>query len=125
MNMTAPSRKSPLYIAQGTWLLLIALNVAWDGYVAPLQIGRVLLMLKLLPLLLPLRGILAGRIYTFQYCSMLIMLYFLEGVMRWWDVPPYSRYFAATETTLSVLFFVSCLVYLKQFKIRKVKNVIG
>ena len=113
MNMTAPSRKSPLYIAQGTWLLLIALNVAWDSYVAPLQIGRVLLMLKLLPLLLPLRG------------SMLIMLYFLEGVMRWWDVPPYSRYFAATETTLSVLFFVSCLVYLKQFKIKKVKNVIG
>ena len=106
--MTVPSRKSPLYIAQGAWLLLIALNV-----------------LKLLPLLLPLRGILAGRIYTFQYCSMLIMLYFLEGVMRWWDVPPYSRYFAATETTLSVLFFVSCLVYLKQFKIKKVKNVIG
>ena len=35
----------------------------------------------------------------------------------WWDwLGGASRWFAAAETALSVLFFVLCLAYLKQFK---------
>lgn len=78
-------------VARVAWLLLIGLTLLWDAFFNPLHTGRVLLLLKLLPLLLPLRGILSGKIYTYQYCSMLVMMYFIEGVMRLWDVQAVSR----------------------------------
>ena len=106
----------PLWLAQTAWCALIALTLLWDWAFAPLHTGRVLLLIKLLPLLLPLRGILRGRVYTYQYCSMLILAYFCEGVMRWFDLTPLSRALAGVETALSVAFFVCCLLYLKQFK---------
>lgn len=104
------------HFAIACWLGLIILTLLWDWAFAPLHTGRWLLMMKLLPLCLPLRGILSGRIYTYQYCSMLILLYFIEGVMRLWDAVPYSAWFASVEIALSVGFFIFCLAYLKQFK---------
>ncbi|XXQ67770.1 DUF2069 domain-containing protein [Neisseriaceae bacterium B1] len=109
-----------LRLAQTAWCALIVLTLLWDGYFAPLNTGRWLLAIKLLPLCLPLRGILSGKIYTYQYCSMLILLYFTESVMRVWDSSVISRTFAAGELLLSVVFFVACLLYLKQFKIKKI-----
>ena len=105
-----------LWLAQAAWCALIALTLLWDWAFAPLHTGRVLLLIKLLPLLLPLRGILRGRVYTYQYCSMLILAYFCESVMRWFDPTPLSRALAGVETMLSAAFFVCCLLYLKQFK---------
>jgi NAD(P)H dehydrogenase (quinone) len=46
------------------------------------QPGGSWLALKCLPLLLPLFGILNGRRYTYQWASMLILLYFTEGIVR-------------------------------------------
>lgn len=109
-----------LRLAQITWCALIVLTALWDGYFAPLNTGYWLLLIKLLPLCLPLRGILSGKIYTYQYSSMLILFYFTESVMRVWDSSVISRVFAAGELILSVVFFVACLLYLKQFKIKKV-----
>lgn len=105
-----------LRVAQVAWLLLIGLTIVWDGVFAPLYTGRWLLLVKLLPLCLPLRGIVLGRIYTYQYCSMLILAYFAEGVMRLFDVSVFSRCLAGVEIGVCVLFFVACLLYLKQFK---------
>ncbi|MDK4681195.1 DUF2069 domain-containing protein [Kingella negevensis] len=109
-------------VARVAWLLLIGLTLLWDAFFNPLHTGRVLLLLKLLPLLLPLRGILSGKIYTYQYCSMLVMMYFIEGVMRLWDVQAVSRVCAAAEVLLSVIFFIGCLKYLQHFKIKKAKS---
>lgn len=114
--MTVTQRNWGFYAARTAWLGLLLLTVMWDGYFAPLETGRVLLAVKLLPLLLPLRGIASGRIYTYQYCSMLVLAYFTEGVMRLWDAVGFSRLFAAAEIAFSLLFFVACLSYLKQFK---------
>ena len=50
---------------------------------------------------------------------MLVMMYFIEGVMRFWDIQMPSRVCALLEIVLSVLFFVSCLNYLQYFKIKK------
>ena len=101
-----------LWLAQTAWCALIALTLLWDWAFAPLHTGRVLLLIKLLPL----RGILRGRVYTYQYGSMLILAYFCESVMRWFDPTPLSRALAMVETALSVVFFVCGLWYLKQFK---------
>lgn len=108
-----------LRVAQAAWLGLIGLTLLWDWAYAPLNTGRWLLLLKLVPLLLPLRGILVGHVYTYQYCSMLVLAYFTEGVMRVFDVQPLSRVLAGVEIALSVVFFVACLAYVKQFKRQK------
>ncbi|WP_027009069.1 DUF2069 domain-containing protein [Conchiformibius kuhniae] len=102
--------------AAACWCALIALTLLWDGIAVPLHTGRWLLLLKLLPLCLPLRGIWRGRVYTYQYCSMLVLPYFAEGVMRLFDAPAGSLYFAALQTAAATAFFVLCLRYLYQFK---------
>ena len=102
--------------AAAAWFALVLITLWLDWLSAPLHKGSWLPLIKLLPLLLPARGILSGKIYTYQYASMLVLFYFTEGVMRLFDAVPASRWFAAAETALSVLFFVLCLAYLKQFK---------
>lgn len=114
--MVETGRNRGFYAARSAWVALVAVTLLWDGYFVPLETGRVLLAVKLLPLLLPLRGIWSGRIYTYQYCSMLVLAYFTEGVMRLWDTAALSRGFAAAEVVLSLVFFIGCLAYLKQFK---------
>ena len=63
----------------GSLLALIALALAWELFIAP---GAGLLAYKALPLLLPLFGILRGQRYTYQWAPMLVLAYFVEGVMR-------------------------------------------
>jgi hypothetical protein len=53
--------------------------------VAPLHPGGSLLALKALPLLLPLRGVIKRDLYTLQWSSMVILIYFTEGVVRAWS----------------------------------------
>ncbi|MFW5432251.1 MAG: DUF2069 domain-containing protein [Methylophilaceae bacterium] len=90
---------------------LILLCLAWETILAPLKPGGSLLMLKTLPLLLPLFGILKGKRYTYQWASMLILLYFTEGVVRAWSDQGLSAKFAMMEIALSVAFFVCTIFY--------------
>ena len=54
---------------------LIALCLAWDLWFPPLLEGGSWLALKALPLCLPLAGVFKGRVYTFQWSCMMILLY--------------------------------------------------
>lgn len=67
------------YIAITSLIALILLSLAWEGWLAPVRPGGTLLVIKALPLLLPLFGILRGKVYTYQWASMLILLYFTEA----------------------------------------------
>jgi len=89
---------------------LILLALAWETVLAPLKPGGSLLMLKTVPLLLPLFGILRGKRYTYQWSSMFILLYFTEGVVRAWSDTGLSAQLAAAEIILSVTFF-SCAIF--------------
>ncbi|MDR2881404.1 MAG: DUF2069 domain-containing protein, partial [Azoarcus sp.] len=66
-------------------LALITLCLLWEGWLAPLRPGGSWLILKGLPLLPAVSGVLRGRRYTSQWLSMLVLLYFLEGVVRFND----------------------------------------
>jgi hypothetical protein len=44
-----------------------------------------------LPLLLPLRGVIKRDLYTLQWSSMVILIYFVEGVVRAWSDAANSR----------------------------------
>jgi len=89
---------------------LILLALAWETILAPLKPGGSLLMLKTIPLLLPLFGILRGKRYTYQWSSMFILLYFTEGVVRAWSDTGLSAQLALAEIILSVAFF-SCAIF--------------
>jgi len=68
-------------------------------------------MLKAVPLLLPLFGILRGNRYTYQWASMFVLFYFTEGVVRAWSDPWPSNAIAVTEVFLSVGFFVAAIFF--------------
>ena len=91
-------------------LALIVLCVVWEGWLAPLRPGGSWMMLKALPLLPAVFGVLRGRRYTSQWLSMLSLLYFTEGVLRASD-PGLTGVFALTEVFLAVVLFTSTMLH--------------
>lgn len=61
--------------------------------------------------MLPLSGLLAGRRYTYQWSSMFILLYFMEGVVRMTSDTGTSQWLAGAETLLATVFFVAVIAY--------------
>lgn len=102
-------------ISSTSLIALIALSLAWELWLAPLRPGGSMLVLKVVPLLLPLMGILKGRRYTYQWASLLILLYFGEGLLRATsDATATSRLLGLAETVLALIFFASTAWYAKQ-----------
>ncbi len=102
-------------IASLIWL--IGWLVAWEVFVAPLHPGGSLLALKALPLLLPLRGVIKRDLYTLQWSSMVILVYFAEGVVRAWaDTTEASRAMAMGEIVLVVVYYACALLFLHPYK---------
>lgn len=99
------------WLAIITLIALIALCLAWELWLAPLRPSGSWLVLKTLPLLLPLRGMLSGRRYTFQWFSMAVLLWFTEGVMRAYGEQGMAQLLACAEILLSVLLFTACNLY--------------
>ena len=100
-------------IASGSLIGLILLCLAWEAWLAPLRPGGSLLVLKALPLLLPLFGILRGKRYTYQWASMFILLYFTEGAVRAWSDQGLSARLAMVEVMLALVFFGAAIYYAK------------
>jgi uncharacterized membrane protein len=90
---------------------LIALSVSWELWLAPLKPGGSWLVLKVLPLLLPLFGILRGKVYTYRWSTLLIWLYFTEGTVRAWSDRGDSATLALIEVALSLVFFITAAWY--------------
>ena len=96
--------------------LLIALCVAWELVLAPLRPGGSWLVLKVLPLLLPLSGVSKRNIYTMQWSSMLILLYFAEGIVRATSDRGLSATLGWVEVALTSVFFICSILYLRPYK---------
>jgi uncharacterized membrane protein len=105
--------KTLQHTASASLIALIFLCVAWELWLAPLRPGGSWLVLKALPLLLPLMGILKGRRYTYQWAPMLVLAYFTEGVARAWSDQGASAWLAGGEVALSVVFFLAAIFYAK------------
>ena len=92
-------------------LALIVLSLLWERWLAPIRPGGSWLMLKAVPLLLPLRGLLNGKRYTYQWSSLLILAYITEGLVRATSDTGTSQWLAIIETTLSSVYFISVLMF--------------
>ena len=100
-------------LSSASLIALIFLCVVWELWLAPIRPGGSSLVLKALPLLLPLMGILKGRRYTYQWAPMLVLAYFTEGVVRAWSDTGLSAWLAGAEVALSVVFFFAAIFYAK------------
>lgn len=95
---------------------LIFLCLAWELWLAPIRPGGSWLVLKVVFLLFPLFGILRSKVYTYQWSSMFILIYFTEGVVRGWSDRGLSQTLALAEVALSMLFFVCVIYYARAMK---------
>jgi uncharacterized membrane protein len=106
--------------ARGAWLAACAslvalafLCVAWELFAAPVKPGGSWLVLKVLPLLAPLFGVLRGRRYTFKWSTLLIWAYAAEGATRMYTDTGLSARLAFVELVLSLAYFGAAVAYLK------------
>lgn len=98
-------------VAVGSLLGLIVLGLAWELVLAPT--GNRTLALKVLPLAVPLVGLLKNRMYTYRWVSLMIWLYFIEGVIRASGDRGLSAWLAGLEVLLCVMLFVACAVHVR------------
>ena len=116
MSSATPEHKYAL-LASVSLIALLLLCIAWEWLLAPLRPGGSWMILKTLPLLIPLRGVIKRDNYTMQWSSMLIWLYFTEGIVRLSsDRLPLSAALAAGELALSLIFFFAIILYLRPLK---------
>ena len=98
-------------IAVASTLALIGLGLAWELWLAPTGSGT--LALKVLPLTLPLAGLLKNRMYTYRWVSLLVWLYFFEGVVRATSDRGPGRLLALLEVLLCLLLFAACSAHVR------------
>ena len=98
-------------LALGSVLALVVLGLAWELWLAPT--GRGTLALKVLPLLLPLPGLLKARLYTFRWLSLLVWVYFTEGMVRATSERGPGAGLAAVEVALCLVLFAACALQVR------------
>ena len=113
MNKPTPTDMTR-WLAFGSMVGLIVLGLAWEMWLAPLRSGGSWLALKVLPLVVPLAGLYKNRMYTYRWVSLMIWLYFTEGVVRAWsDTVLLGRALAGGEIALCLMLFVACAMHVR------------
>lgn len=105
----------------GTYLALLILILLWEGWLAPAPNAPpgTWIVLKCAPLLIPLRNLLRGRKRTYLYTALLLMLYFIDGVVLsylHWNAG-FAMHgpliYAVAEWLLSTIGFAFALLYIR------------
>ena len=118
--MPTPPAATPSAAVQATravavcsLLALIALGLAWELWLAPLRPGGSWLVVKVLPLLLPLPGLLKNRMYTYRWVALFVWLYFVEGVVRASGDRPPGNHLALLQIALCLVLFAACTLHVR------------
>lgn len=98
-------------LSSASVVALVVLCIAWELWLAPLRPGGSLLVLKALPAMLSMIGIIRGKRYTHQWASLLSLLYFTEGTVRATSDTGASVPLAWLEVALATIFFIATIGY--------------
>ena len=122
MNVTVLGRTASV-----AYLALLALSVLWEGWLAPA--ARVppgfWLTLKAVPLLLSLFGVLHGRPKAHVWAELLVLLYFMEGLIVAYlhrnDALAFNTplLYAGTEIVLCLVFIGSSAYYVRSSNVQR------
>jgi uncharacterized membrane protein len=99
------------WLALGSLIGLIVLGLAWELWLAPTGSGT--LAIKVLPLFIPLPGLWRARMYTYRWVSLLVWIYFAEGVVRAATDQGLSAVLAGIEVLLCLVLFVACALHVR------------
>jgi uncharacterized membrane protein len=104
-------------MAVGCYIGLILLLIAWMVWLdpPPASLRSPLLVVFLLPLLLGVRGVLHGRRYTLQWTGMLVLVYFVHGLIATTGASP-QRWLGVAETVLTLGYFGLMMLVLRDGK---------
>jgi uncharacterized membrane protein len=105
-------------LAVGSLLGLIVLGLAWELWLAPT--GQRTWALKVLPLAIPLAGLLKHRLYTYRWVSLLVWLYFTEGIVRATSSSGLVVWLAWGQVLLCTLLFAACALHVRH-RLRQAK----
>jgi uncharacterized membrane protein len=111
--MHPPSIDWTRWLAVSSLLGLILLGLLWEMWLAPIRPGGSLLALKVLPLCVPLAGLLKRKLYTYRWVSLLVWLYFTEGVVRAWSDKPPGNLLGLIEVVLCLSLFTACALHVR------------
>jgi len=70
------------------------------------------LLLFVLPLLFPLKGILQGNPFTYAWANFIVLIYFLHSLTTLWVLPS-DRVWALLELIFATIMFLGCSYYAK------------
>ena len=112
-NTASATVNSSRWIAVFALLGLIVLGLLWELVLAPLRPGGSWLALKVVPLCIPIAGLLKNRMYTYRWVSLVIWLYFIEGVVRAWGDKAPGNLLAMIEVALCIVLFAACTVHIR------------
>lgn len=101
------------WLAVGSLLGLIVLGLAWELWLAPLREGGSWWAIKVLPLTVPLAGLLKNRMYTYRWVSLLVWLYFTEGAVRATSESGTSMWLAWLQVLLCIALFAACALHVR------------
>jgi uncharacterized membrane protein len=111
------------WMALCSLLALIALGLVWELWLAPTGQGS--LALKVIPLVLPLAGVFRHRMYTYRWVSLLVWIYFAEGLVRASsEISPTGRLLAWIEVLLCVVLFVACALQVR-WRLKRARSAVS
>ena len=100
-------------LAAALLIALVFLGLAWELFLAPLARGGSWMVLKIVPLLAALPGVLKARRYTLQWSTLVIWLYAAEGATRAYTDRGMSAGLATLEFALAVGYFAAAVATLR------------
>ena len=102
---------------------LLGLLIVWNVWLYPPTIFpvAVVLLVYIGPLLIPLRGLLHGRLYTHAWTHFLALFYFTVGVMIA-AANLEERWYAIAQVVLSIMLFMGSMLFVR-YRAREQKSV--
>tara|TARA_R110002074_G_scaffold152936_1_gene307576 strand:- start:137588 stop:137941 length:354 start_codon:yes stop_codon:yes gene_type:complete len=113
--MRLPGKNAAYWLQLLSYLSLIGFITAWVTIFSPPQSFPIALVLIVcvLPLLLPLMGVLHGRDKPVNWAAYLSLLYFIHGTMEAVASPP-TRVLGIIEIVISLTVFFSASLYIRR-----------
>jgi uncharacterized membrane protein len=113
--LTIPGKRFLYALTLFGYFGTLTLLTVWYSWLAPpVHFPRALLLIiMLVPLLFPLRGLLHGRKYTFAWSCFLALLYFIHGVMEAYS-SEVTRHLGLVEVLCTTVWFLSAMAYVRK-----------
>ena len=96
-----------------SYIALIFITLIWELFFTPSGESS-WMVIKAVILVLPLRQLIKKNLYTLEWINFVIILFFIEGIVRAWSEIIPSQLFAISEVILTLVFFFTSILIFKK-----------